>query len=158
VHHTATMVPPAVAPSLVAAEQPPRRAQLEELAEDPAILQIGPVLTPGTAAPATTGPPLRVYVRRRAGAPAPAAEPAPAPPSAPAVEVPSRGARCSRTAGSCSSCGGLSVTSASSAASYLEPTCDAPPDRLAQACGSLRLPTVCSCRRRLHCLTHSPRL
>ncbi|CAD6335817.1 unnamed protein product [Miscanthus lutarioriparius] len=136
------MVPPAVAPSPVAAEQPRRRAQLEELAEDPAILQIGPVLPPGPAAPAPTGPPLRVYVRRRAGAPAhcrAASHPAcrtgrgGAPAGARCSVRTSRGgapvgARCSRTAGSCSSCGSRSATS------YFEPTCDAPPDRLAEAC------------------------
>jgi len=93
VPRTATAVPSAVAPSLVDVEQPRPGAHLEKLPEDPAVLQVGPVvgLVPAAApagpppAPAATSP-LRVYTRRRAprapAAPAPAAPPAPVPAAA----------------------------------------------------------------------------
>jgi hypothetical protein len=58
---------------------------LEELAEDPAILQIGQVLAPAPTQPAPAGPPpLRVYTRRRAAAP-PLPTELEVPPPAPAV-------------------------------------------------------------------------
>jgi hypothetical protein len=85
VPRTAATTPHAVAPSPADVEQPQHRAHLEELAEDPTILQIGQVLAPAPAQPAPAGPPpLRVYTRRCAAAQPPPPE-LEVPPSAPAV-------------------------------------------------------------------------
>ena len=83
---TTATASPAAAPSPVDVEQPPpRRAHLEELPDDPAILWRGPVVIPAPRRPAAAHPPAAAAPAAPEAAPrAPAAAPA-----AP-VQLPSR--------------------------------------------------------------------